>query len=126
MPSCCSGVTMEIVPPHMHWHVDVTSTQGRPPIWADTEPAVHGAPVAGMHGWGVSTPSAAAVAVDTCGLPGLMHMPKVGMLVSGMVSAIVATGAVADTIGVARMRLAGVVPMVQVIEVPEVAKGGMQ
>jgi len=47
-------------------------------------------------------------------------MPKVGMLVSGMVLAIVATGVVADTMGVATMRLAGVVPMVQVIVVPAV------
>jgi len=109
----------------MHWHVDVTSTHGRPPIWADTDPAVHGAPVAGTHGWGVRTPWAAAVAVATWGLPRLMHMPKGGMLVSGMVSAIVATGVVADTIGVATMRLAGVAPMVQVMVVPAVTNGGM-
>jgi len=49
-----------------------------------------------------------------------MHIPNVGMLVSGIVSAIVATGVVADTIGVATMRLAGAAPMVQVIVVPAV------
>jgi len=57
-----------------------------PPAWAVTDPAVHGAPVAGTQGCGVSTPWAAVVAAATCGLPRLMHRPKGEMLVSGMVS----------------------------------------
>src|SRR3954468_2724190 len=45
-----------------------------------------------MHGCGMNTPRAAAVAAITCGLAGLMHIPKVGMLVNGLKSAIVAAG----------------------------------
>ena len=113
------------VPPQAHWQVEVTSTQGMPPARAVTDPAVHGAPVAGTQGCGVSTPWAAVVAAATCGLPRLMHMPKGEMLVSGMVSAIVATGVVADTIGVSTMRLLGAAPRVQVSVLPAVTNAGM-
>ena len=41
------------------------------------DPGAHGAAHAGMHGMGVSTPSAAAVAAATVGLAGLLHIPNV-------------------------------------------------
>jgi hypothetical protein len=47
-------------------------------------------------------------------------MSNVGMLASGIVLAIVATGVVAETMGVSTRRLAGAAPMVQVIVVPAV------
>jgi D-serine deaminase-like pyridoxal phosphate-dependent protein len=47
------------------------------------EPGVQGATVLGMQGMGVSTRSAAAVAVATTGLAGDMHMPKGLMLTMG-------------------------------------------
>lgn len=65
------------------------------------------------------------MAVATCGLPGLMHIPNVGMLVIGVESAVVATGVVADTVGVGTIRLAGVVPMLQAIVVPSVTSCGI-
>jgi hypothetical protein len=48
------------------------------------------------------------------------------MFVIGVESAVVATGVVADTVGVGTMRLAGVVPMLQLIEVPSVTNWDMQ
>ncbi|MNG34964.1 hypothetical protein D3C84_1215890 [compost metagenome] len=47
-------------------------------------PGIHGVAVAGMHGIGVSTPSAAAVAAATVGLARLVHMPKVLTFTNGM------------------------------------------
>ena len=47
------------------------------------EPGIHGPDVAGTHGIGVSTPSAAAVAVATVGFAGLRHSPKLGMFTMG-------------------------------------------
>jgi hypothetical protein len=44
-------------------------------------PGTQGAGVFGMHGIGVSTPRAAAVAAATVGLAGELHMPK-GMIFS--------------------------------------------
>ena len=54
------------------------------------EPGVHGAGITGIQGCGVKTPRAAAVAAATCGLDGVIHIPKGGMLAIGMLSAIVA------------------------------------
>jgi hypothetical protein len=39
-----------IVPPKLHWQVEVASAQGMPPMLADTDGGVQGAPVAGTHG----------------------------------------------------------------------------
>ena len=109
-----------MVPPKAHWQVEVASTQGMPPMLADTDAGAQGVPVAGMHGWGVRTPWAAVVAAATSGLPRLMHMPNVGMLVRGTELAAVAAGVVADTAGTGTMRVAGATPMEQVIVVPAV------
>jgi hypothetical protein len=109
-----------MVPPKLHWQVEVVSTQGRPPTVTDTDAGVQGDPVAGTHGCGVSVPWAAAVAEATCGLPRLLHMPNVGILVCGTVLAAVATGAVAATAGTDTRRVVGTVPMEQVIVVPAV------
>jgi hypothetical protein len=55
-------------------------------------PGTQGAVVAGMHGIGVKTPNAAAVAAATTGFAGDMHIPKGMMLVIGMLSMILAAG----------------------------------
>lgn len=70
---------MLIVPPHMHWHMDVLFSTGIFPSNTVGEPGTQGATVFGMHGMGVSTPIAAAVAVATMGLAGEMHTPN-GMI----------------------------------------------
>ena len=55
-------------------------------------PGTQGVVVAGMHGIGVSTPNAAAVAAATTGFEGDMHIPNVMILVIGMWSMIFAAG----------------------------------
>src|SRR5262245_43295132 len=60
-------------------------------------PGAHGPAGTGVHGIGVSTPSAAAVAAATAGLPMLVHMPKGITLRKGTLSAMFAAGAPAST-----------------------------
>src|SRR4030081_2145764 len=83
-----------MTPPQEHMHLEVLLSAGIPPIRQVAEPGTQGA-VTGMQGMGVKTPSAAAVAAATVGLAMDIHMPKVGMLVMGMESAMLAAGAVA-------------------------------
>jgi hypothetical protein len=51
-----------------------------------------------MQGIGVNTPRAAAVAAATCGLAGELHIPKGGMFTNGLLSMIVASGALLITL----------------------------
>jgi hypothetical protein len=78
----CPGEVIEMLPPHMHMHVLSLVSAGVPPTVTVAEPGVQGAAVTGMHGCGVSTPSAAVVAAVTCGLDSVMHIPKLAMLAS--------------------------------------------
>jgi hypothetical protein len=90
-----------MTPPQVHMQVQVLFSAGIPPIMQVAEPGVQGVVVTGMHGIGVSTPSAAAVAEATVGLAIDMHIPKGGMFVTGIKSIMFAAGVVALT------RLAG-------------------
>jgi len=68
-----------------------------------------------MHGIGVSTPRAAAVAAATIGLAGDMHMPNVGMLAIGTQSMMFAAGGpCAVVVGTTTASAAGAAPIVQV------------
>src|SRR5664279_5597860 len=87
-PAC----VIEIVPAHIQLHVLSEVSAGIPPTETVEEPGDHGPAIAGMHGWGVRTPNAAAVAAATCGLAGEVHIPKVAMFVIGTMSWMVATG----------------------------------
>jgi hypothetical protein len=50
----------------MHWHASESIAGPAGPVIATlVDPGVHGLEVAGMHGCGVSTPLAAAVAAAT-------------------------------------------------------------
>ena len=62
------------------------------PSITDDEPGVHGAVVTGMHGMGVRTPSAAAVAEATVGFAIDEHIPKGRILTMGTLSIIFAAG----------------------------------
>jgi hypothetical protein len=75
--------------------------------------------VLGMHGIGVSTPMAAAVAAATCGLAGLVHIPKGGMFAMGLLSMMLPASMKLDMIifGVA-MKLDGATPKVHIITAP--------
>ena len=70
---------MLITPAQLHMHLDVLSSIGWPPSITVGAPGTQGADVAGMHGIGVNTPIAAAVAAATVGFAGDMHMPN-GMM----------------------------------------------
>jgi hypothetical protein len=59
----------------------------------ETAPGTHGEDVAGMHGIGVRTPNAAAVALATVGFERLVHIPKGIILTMGLLSMIFASGA---------------------------------
>ena len=48
-------------------HFELSLTTGTPPHCTIGDPGIHGAVVAGLHGRGVSTPRAAAVAAATLG-----------------------------------------------------------
>ena len=78
------GVTKVMTPAHMHMRVDVLSRVGMSPSRTVGAPGIHGATVMGIHGMGVSTPIAAAVAAATMGLAGDMHMANGMILTRGM------------------------------------------
>src|ERR1700730_4629620 len=102
-------------------HMEVLLRAGIPPSMQVAEPGAQGAVVTGMQGMGVKTPSAAAVAAATVGLAMDIHMPKVGMLVMGMESAMLAAGAVAFVLLVgSTMREAGATPKEHIIRAPVV------
>jgi hypothetical protein len=67
----------------MHMHLEVLFKAGIFPISTVGEPGAQGAAVFGMHGIGVKTPNAAAVAEATVGLAMDEHIPKVGIFVIG-------------------------------------------
>jgi len=68
-----------ITPPQAHMYVEVLFKAGMLAIRTVGDPGVHGATTTDMHGMGVNTPNAAAVAAATVGFVGLIHMPK-GMI----------------------------------------------
>jgi hypothetical protein len=56
------------------------------------EPGTHGAGITGMHGIGVNTPNAAAVADATVGFANDEHMPNGIMFTIGLLSMMLASG----------------------------------
>ena len=81
-----------MVPPHAHRQVSVWRSAGWFAIVTVGEPGVQGATVFGMHGIGVSTPAAAAVAAAVGGKLGDLHGPNGAMLVIGTWSPMLAAG----------------------------------
>jgi hypothetical protein len=80
----------------------------------DMDPGAHGADVAGTHGCGVNTPSAAAVAAATAGFERETHIAKGMMFVMGILSITVAAGIVAITLFAGSTAIApGAVPKEQ-------------
>jgi hypothetical protein len=114
------GKPIWITPPHVHMHLDVLFKAGWPPIMQVAEPGTHGA-VTGTQGIGVNTPKAAAVAEATVGFAMDVHIPKVGMLVIGIQSAIVAAGVPAMVLLVGNTtRAEGATPKEHIITAPAV------
>ncbi len=79
----CPGNIIVITPPHIHIKVDVLFNAGTEPSKTVGEPTIHGAAVTGMHGIGVKTPNAAAVAAATIGFDGVMHIPNGMIFING-------------------------------------------
>src|SRR6266478_517813 len=116
----CPGEVIVITPAHMHMHMEELLRAGCLPIRTVGDPGVQGAVVAGMQGMGVNTPSAAAVAEATVGFAMDMHIPKVGMLVMGTISMMVAAGVPAMVLLAGKtLSAAGAAPNVQAIIAPE-------
>ena len=78
------GLTTLIMPVHMHISVHVLSSVGLLANSTVGAPGTQGAVVTGIHGIGVSTPKAAAVAAATDGFAGDMHMPNGMMFTMGL------------------------------------------
>lgn len=68
----------------MQLQTEVLFRAGKNASCVVAHPGVHGEVVAGMHGMGVNTPSAADVAAATCGFASDVHIPNVPMFTSGM------------------------------------------
>ena len=82
-------IVTEITPPQLHMHLLELLSAGLLHTSTVGEPGAHGAAHAGIHGIGVSTPIAAAVALATVGFARLLHIPNVigGLGISIMVAA---------------------------------------
>lgn len=72
----CPGLVTEIKPPQEQLHFESLVMQGWLPIVTIGFPGVQGAAVTGIHGTGVNTPNAAAVAAATIGLDTELHIPN--------------------------------------------------
>ena len=79
----CPASENVTVPDHMQLSVELLFSAGMPPINTVGAPGDQGEAVAGIQGWGVKVPEAAAVAAATIGLAGLWHMPKGAMFIIG-------------------------------------------
>jgi len=116
----CPGKVGVITPPQSHMHMQVSSAAGAPRSITVGTPGVHTS-VTGMHGIGVSTPKAAAVAAATSGLDGVMHMPNGMMLTIGAASKILAAGiSPAVTVGTTTFNAEGATPNVHISTAPSV------
>ena len=83
-------------------------------------PGTHGAGVFGMHGMGVSTPIAAAVAAATIGFAGDIHIAKGMMFTNGMLSMMLASGtsSVMTWFVGSTTSVLGAMPMVHIMVAP--------
>ncbi len=85
--SSLPGNAMEICPPHVHIHLQLSNKTGNLDILS-IPPGAHGAGITGIQGIGVNTPIAAAVADATVGFAIDRHIPKGGIFTIGLLSMI--------------------------------------
>jgi hypothetical protein len=114
------GVANEITPPQLHMHLETLSSAGIPAIVTVGAPGTQGELVAGTHGIGVSTPSAAAVAAATVGLAIELQTPNGVIFTIGTWSMMLAAGGPShNTLFVGRTTSgAGAAPKLHVIIAP--------
>ena len=83
---------MLITPPQLHMSFDELFNVGIFPKSTFGLPGTHGAMVMGIHGMGVKTPNAAAVAAATIGFAILMQVPNGKIFIKGLLSIMLAAG----------------------------------
>ena len=88
-----------ITPPNAQLHIEELFNAGLPPTIMVGEPGAQGATVLGMHGPGVSTPSAAAVNEAVAGLARLLQSPNGKMFTNGLLSMMLAAGLFSNITG---------------------------
>ena len=108
-----------ITPAQAQFRVDVLFRAGVPATSTVGAPGFQGPTGTGMHGMGVKTPKAAAVADATIGLAMLMQEPNGGMFIMGTKSMMLPAGMlpVITILGVAT-KLDGAIPMAHFIMAP--------
>ena len=108
-----------ITPKYLHIHVLPNVRHGCPPTSTVNCAGIHAA-VIGVHGWGVSTPSAAAVAEATAGFVSVVHIPNGPMFTNGAPSP--TTHAGTPPMSVVKLdvplRTLGIVPNEQIVVPP--------
>jgi hypothetical protein len=88
----CPGIEIWMTPPQLHISLELLLRAGMFFTSTVGQPGAHGADVIGMHGIGVNTPNAAAVAEATVGFAIDWHMPNGIMFAIGLLSIIFAIG----------------------------------
>lgn len=98
-----------------------------PPIFTLLHALLQSCAVQGIHGMGVRTPSAAAVAAATMGFAGLEHIPKGRIFKNGTWSDFTATGRVEFTFlsGITMIGV-GILPKLHFSKVPWITMGFIQ
>jgi hypothetical protein len=86
------GNTIDIEPPNAQMSLQSLVSAGMLDMSTLGLPGIQGPAGIGVHGIGVSTPSAAAVAAATIGFEGMLHIPKGGTFTKGAMSMMVAPG----------------------------------
>lgn len=113
------GFVTWMTPPQLHINLQFWFSVGKLPISTVGLPGTHGAVVTGMHGIGVRTPRAAAVAAATVGFANELHMPNGIIFFIGTLSIIFAIGIVVVTLfsGVV-IKTEGAMPKLHISEAP--------
>lgn len=86
------GCATLIEPPKVQAQTPAAVASATPECLTQVDGGAHGAATAGVHGAGVWTPCAAAVAATTAGFVTLLHMPNGAMFVPMANCVIVAAG----------------------------------
>jgi len=86
------GTETLITPPKTQLHFEVEFSAGIFATMTVGDPGAQGAGVTGVHGPGVSTPSAAAVSEAVAGFDSDMHTPNGMMFMNGLLSMMLAIG----------------------------------
>jgi hypothetical protein len=111
-------------PAYEQFNIQLASSIGMPPKKTEADPGLHGPAGAGMHGMGVRTPRAAAVAAATAGFARLIQTPKEGTFSIGMISVILPACMGPPTTGGGRkVNVPGAAPIVHTAIAPVVTTG---